>query len=193
MASLAGLRLSSNACGRPRGRPYAVELRSARRPAAGDLGVLRSAGRSCCGGRGSAARSIIGVDPIITAGGSGRGGLLVGARGVAASFWAGRAELGADGVGGGWFTVLGYDPGSSWLAFCDSLLRRRADGTWVFESLGLIGREQAAARPAPLAPGRVRAAAGAALRPEPCRGSDRSRPVADLDRPAMIIWPGSSG
>ena len=48
------------------------------------------------------------------------------------------------GIGGGWATVLGYDPGTSWLAFYDSLLRRRTDGTWVFESLGLSGREQAA-------------------------------------------------
>lgn len=52
---------------------------------------------------------------------------------------------GLEGIGGGWVTVLGYDLGTSWLAFYDSLLRRRTDGTWVFESLGLSGREQAAA------------------------------------------------
>ena len=52
---------------------------------------------------------------------------------------------GFDGIGGGWITVLGYDPGTSWLAFYDSLLRRRTDGTWVFESLGIAGREDAAA------------------------------------------------
>ena len=48
-------------------------------------------------------------------------------------------------IGGGWFAVLGYDPGTSWLAFCDAVLRRRADGSWVFESLGLTGREDATA------------------------------------------------
>ncbi len=51
----------------------------------------------------------------------------------------------ADAIGGGWFTVLGYDPGTSWLAFCDAVLRRRADGSWAFESLGLVGREDAMA------------------------------------------------
>ena len=50
-----------------------------------------------------------------------------------------------DAIGGGWFAVLGYDPGTSWLAFCDSVLRRRADGSWVFESLGLRGREEVTA------------------------------------------------
>ena len=48
-------------------------------------------------------------------------------------------------VGGGWFVALGYDPGTSWLAFADAVLRGRPDGTWVFESLGLTGREDATA------------------------------------------------
>ena len=50
-----------------------------------------------------------------------------------------------DAIGGGWFVVLGYDTASSWLAFCDAILRRRADGLWVFESLGLVGREDVTA------------------------------------------------
>ena len=46
-------------------------------------------------------------------------------------------------VGGGWVATLGYASGSTALAFYDSLLRwREADG-WVFESLGLRGREAA--------------------------------------------------
>lgn len=83
---------------------------------------------------------IIGIDPMIMVGGL-----------DAASCWEPLSVfplvngiLAGGGIGGGWFTVLGYDPGTSWLGFCDSVLRRRADGTWVFESLGLVGREEAA-------------------------------------------------
>ncbi|HEU5486509.1 MAG TPA: bifunctional anthranilate synthase component I family protein/class IV aminotransferase [Microlunatus sp.] len=93
---------------------------------------------------------IIGWDPVIT-----RGGLDAADCWTALSAWprlpspspapAPDAGLGGDGVGGGWFVALGYEPGNSWLAFCDSVLRRRADGSWVFESLGLGGREEATA------------------------------------------------
>ena len=92
---------------------------------------------------------LIGVDPVVELGGldadqcweplSVLPGPQSGSQGI------GSAGSGFEGIGGGWVTVLGYDPGTSWLAFYDSLLRRRADGTWVFESLGLPGREQVAA------------------------------------------------
>jgi para-aminobenzoate synthetase/4-amino-4-deoxychorismate lyase len=49
----------------------------------------------------------------------------------------------ADLVGGGWLVTLGYAPGSSTAAFYDSLLRWRPEDGWVFESLGLRGRELA--------------------------------------------------
>ncbi|MCW2801850.1 MAG: putative para-aminobenzoate synthase component [Propionibacteriaceae bacterium] len=45
------------------------------------------------------------------------------------------------GLGGGWLASLGYDDGCSWLGFYDSLVRYGSDGRWVFESLGLEGRE----------------------------------------------------
>lgn len=82
---------------------------------------------------------VIGTDPLIEL-----------SRLDAAQCWAPLSATpqptpGFEGIGGGWVTVLGYDPGTSWLAFYDSLLRRRADGTWVFESLGIAGREDVAA------------------------------------------------
>ncbi len=96
-------------------------------------------------------------------------------------------------VGGGWFVVLGYDPGTSWLAFADAVLRGRPDGTWVFESLGLTGREDAAA--AALA--RARAAldqAGQGLRPVPSRPRYRSpRPGRRLTGRRRRRPPGRSG
>ena len=49
----------------------------------------------------------------------------------------------ADLVGGGWLVTLGYAPGSSTVAFYDSLLRWRPEDGWSFESLGLHGRELA--------------------------------------------------
>ncbi len=45
------------------------------------------------------------------------------------------------GVGGGWLVCAGYDPDSSVFAFHDSLLRWTEDAGWVFESLGLAGRQ----------------------------------------------------
>jgi para-aminobenzoate synthetase/4-amino-4-deoxychorismate lyase len=49
----------------------------------------------------------------------------------------------ADLVGGGWLVALGYAPGSTTIAFYDSLLRWRPAEGWWFESLGLRGREAA--------------------------------------------------
>jgi len=45
-------------------------------------------------------------------------------------------------VGGGWLACFGYDPGTTTLAFYDSVLRWRPDSGWCFESLGLAGRKQ---------------------------------------------------
>ena len=53
-----------------------------------------------------------------------------------------RADVG-DLVGGGWLACLGYAPGTTSLAFYDSLLRWRPAEGWSFESLGLAGRETA--------------------------------------------------
>ncbi len=47
------------------------------------------------------------------------------------------------GVGGGWLACLGYDADTSVYAFHDSLLRWTEREGWVFESLGLTGREAA--------------------------------------------------
>ena len=97
----------------------------------------------------------------------------------------GSADIGFEGIGGGWVTVLGYDPDTSWLAFYDSLLRRRTDGTWVFESLGLPGREQAVAAHLD----RARAAVRAAVRAEPWSpragaGIGPLSPIGDVDHAA---------
>jgi len=46
-------------------------------------------------------------------------------------------------VGGGWLACLGYAPGTTGLAFYDSLLRWRPAEGWSFESLGLAGRDAA--------------------------------------------------
>ena len=83
---------------------------------------------------------IIGVDPLVALGGLDAADCWGPLR-----TWPQLAGEMPDGIFGGWFTVLGYDPGTSWLAFCDAVLRRRGDGTWVFESLGLTGREDAMA------------------------------------------------
>jgi para-aminobenzoate synthetase / 4-amino-4-deoxychorismate lyase len=45
-------------------------------------------------------------------------------------------------VGGGWLAGFGYDPGTTSLAFYDSVLRWQPDSGWCFESLGIAGREQ---------------------------------------------------
>lgn len=47
----------------------------------------------------------------------------------------------ADVIGGGWVAGLGFSPGTTTLAFYDSLLRWRPGSGWVFETLGLKGRE----------------------------------------------------
>ena len=78
--------------------------------------------------------------------------------------WPQLPEPVPDAIGGGWFAVLGYDPGTSWLAFCDAVLRRRADGSWVFESLGLTGREDAMAAALARARSALSEAAGAGVR-----------------------------
>ena len=50
-----------------------------------------------------------------------------------------------DVVGGGWVAGLGFGPGTTSLAFYDSLLRWRPSAGWTFETLGLSGREDAVA------------------------------------------------
>ena len=45
-------------------------------------------------------------------------------------------------VGGGWLVCFGYDPGTTTLAFYDTVLRWQPDSGWCFESLGLAGRER---------------------------------------------------
>jgi para-aminobenzoate synthetase / 4-amino-4-deoxychorismate lyase len=53
-----------------------------------------------------------------------------------------ESELRSGLVGGGWLACLGYDPGTTALAFYDSSLRWVPRSGWCFESLGLTGREQ---------------------------------------------------
>ena len=48
-------------------------------------------------------------------------------------------------VGGGWVAGLGFSPGTTSLAFYDSVLHWRSDVGWTFETLGLSGREAAVA------------------------------------------------
>lgn len=129
------------------GRPYAIELTpppvAGRAPAPVDPAAVIAA----YGGRpfvlwGSWLDSevVIGVDPVTE-----RGGLTAADCWESLRVWPTLTESLVDGLGGGWFVVLGYDPGTSWLAFCDAVLRRRTDGSWVFETLGLAGREAATA------------------------------------------------
>ncbi len=125
------------------GRPYAIELTSASEPASVIM-AYADVRPLVLWGAWLDSEVILGIDPLITLGDL-----------DAEDCWSGLAtwprlldpadEFGSGGIGGGWFAVLGYDPGTSSLAFCDALLRRRLDGTWVFESLGLTGREEAAA------------------------------------------------
>ncbi len=63
---------------------------------------------------------IIGVDPLVALGGLDAADCWGPLR-----TWPQLAGEMPDGICGGWFTVLGYDPGTSWLAFCDAVLRRR--------------------------------------------------------------------
>ena len=51
------------------------------------------------------------------------------------------SELTSGMVGGGWLACFGYDPKTTTLGYYDSLLRWQRDSGWVFESLGLGGRE----------------------------------------------------
>ncbi|GAA2104719.1 hypothetical protein GCM10009841_22990 [Microlunatus panaciterrae] len=44
-------------------------------------------------------------------------------------------------LGGGWIGSIGFDPGSSLLGFYDAVLRLDPSQGWVFETLGLPGRE----------------------------------------------------
>ena len=53
------------------------------------------------------------------------------------------SDVPPDLVGGGWLTLLGYGPGSTAVAFYDSLLRWRESDGWTFESLGLPDRQAA--------------------------------------------------
>ena len=132
-----------------RGRPYAIELTSAPDHGGGQHRVEPSTVIAAYGdgsrpivlwGAWFDSEVLVAVDPLTE-----RGGL------TATDCWTplrARPQLTqplTGGVGGGWFTALGYDPGTSWLAFCDAVLRLRADGIWVFESLGLEGREEAGA------------------------------------------------
>jgi para-aminobenzoate synthetase/4-amino-4-deoxychorismate lyase len=96
-----------------------------------------------------------------------------------------------EGLGGGWFVALGYDPGASWLAFCDSVLRRRTDGRWVFESLGLMGREEATAAALVRARAALTAVAGGGDPEEATHGHgsqvDRAGPLTG--QPAAALGP----
>jgi para-aminobenzoate synthetase/4-amino-4-deoxychorismate lyase len=161
------------------GRPYAIELNSSAEPAP-VISTYAGLRPLVLWGSWLGSEVIIGIDPLITVGGL-----------DAQDCWPGLATwpqlldpadgFRADGVGGGWFVVLGYDPATSWLAFCDALLRRRLDGTWVFESLGLIGREQASATSLAAARAAVRVSRSAS---EDLPGIGPLTPVADLVRAA---------
>lgn len=163
-------------------RPYAVELTS-QADSAAVITAYAEDRPIVLWGEWLESELILGIDPLVELSGL-----------DAADCWDPLAALpspggptdGVGGVGGGWFAVLGYDPGTCWLAFCDSLLRRRPDGTWVFESLGLAGRQQAAAA----ALSRARAALVSAERagrpprpaptaPQPPAGIGPLSPVSD--------------
>lgn len=130
------------------GRPYAVELSSGGVSGSGGSGVEPASVIMAYAdlrpivlwGSWLDSEVIIGIDPMIMVGGLD----VASCREPLSVFPLVDGILAGGGIGGGWFTVLGYGPGTSWLAFCDSVLRRRADGTWMFESLGLVGREEAA-------------------------------------------------
>ncbi len=150
-----------------RGRPYAIELSppadGAARPVdpAAVVGAYGAGSRPLVlWGAWRVGEVVVAVDPLLE-----RGGLSATDCWPALRVWPELTGTLPGGVGGGWFTALGYDPGTSWVAFCDAVLRGRPDGSWVFESLGLGGREQttaaaAAGARAALAAGR-RATAGA--------------------------------
>ena len=53
------------------------------------------------------------------------------------------SDVPPDLVGGGWLALLGYGPGSTAVAFYESLLRWREGEGWTFESLGLPDRQPA--------------------------------------------------
>ena len=138
---------------------------------------------------------IIGVDPLVE-----RGGLDAADCWGPLRTWPLLTEEMPDGIGGGWFAVLGYDPGTSWLAFCDAVLRRRADGQLgVRESRtgGPGGRDGGHSGPSP-----GRAVGGGSVRtvrPRHAGEAQVTRHRAALPRRRasgcrrMITWPGSSG
>ena len=183
-----------------RGRPYAVELSAGpggHEPAAVITAYGLGSDPIVLWGSWLGSEVIIGVDPLVE-----RGGLDAADCWGPLEVWPQLPEAVSDAVGGGWFAVLGYDPGTSWLAFCDAVLRRRADGSWVFESLGLAGREDA--MEAALARARTALSEARQVRPG-VRGcvadggvvgpprSGRSPPSPGYRPPQMITWPGSSG
>lgn len=85
-------------------------------------------------------------------------------------------------VGGGWLACLGYDPGTTSLAFYDALLRWRPAEGWSFESLGLDGREAANAAALAYWTAELVAALPGADRAEPLAGPFRTREPAGLTR-----------
>lgn len=132
-----------------RGRPYAIELTpendpGAVRPRLDPAAVIAAYGDGTrpivLWGSWLDDEVIIAGDPVVE-----RGGLSAADCWAPLRTWPHLSRLLPDGIGGGWFTALGYDPGTSWLAFADAVLRGRPDGTWVFETLGLAGREDATA------------------------------------------------
>ncbi|MDN5803759.1 MAG: hypothetical protein L0H26_04100, partial [Microlunatus sp.] len=120
-----------------RGRPYRIDLPSRAEPVSVITAYASGSPPIVLWGSWFGGEVIIGVDPLVELTGLDATGCW-----SPLSVWP-RLDREPDGLGGGWFVVLGYDPATSWLGFCDALLRRRADGTWVFESLGLAGREEA--------------------------------------------------
>ena len=127
-----------------RGKPYAIELTPQTRrpvdPAAVIEAYADGARPIVLWGSWLGDEVIIAVDPLVE-----RGGLSAADCWQPLRTWPQLSRRLTDGIGGGWFAALGYDPGTSWLAFADAVLRGRPDGTWAFESLGLTGREDAAA------------------------------------------------
>ena len=93
------------------------------------------------------------------------------------------AEPPPDVIGGGWVAGLGFSPGTTTLAFHDSLLRWRPSLGWTFETLGLPGREAAVAEA--LDGWRAELAAAEADRAEPAESALDFGDVGTLEPPEV--------